>query len=137
MAQALRQQFPSAVIVLAGDNDVRDDGTPNTGLEAATAAANAIGGELVMPNLDGQKCDFNDLALAKGLHAVTTAIEAIVRPQPHVLDEVYAFLGRFVAYPSDHARVAHCLWVAHTHLMDAWESTPLDLISKQRSSQCY
>ncbi len=40
------------------------------------------------------------------------------------LDAVYAFLGRFVSYPSDHARIAHTLWVAHTHLMDAFESTP-------------
>src|SRR5262249_2272980 len=37
---------------------------------------------------------------------------------------VYAFTGRFVAYPSEHAHVAHVLWIAHTHLMDAWESTP-------------
>jgi Protein of unknown function (DUF3631) len=41
-----------------------------------------------------------------------------------LLDDVYAFLGRFVAYPSNHARVAHTLWIAHTHLMDAWESSP-------------
>jgi len=41
-----------------------------------------------------------------------------------VLDEVAAFLSRFVAYPSEHAHVAHTLWIAHTHLMDAWESTP-------------
>ncbi len=41
-----------------------------------------------------------------------------------VLDDVYAFLGRFVAYPSEHAHVAHTLWIAHAHLMDAWESTP-------------
>ena len=40
------------------------------------------------------------------------------------LDEVEAFLRRFVAYPSTHAAVAHVLWVVHTHLMDAWESTP-------------
>lgn len=40
------------------------------------------------------------------------------------LDDVHAFLGRFVAYPSQHAHVAHTLWIAHTHLMDAWESTP-------------
>lgn len=43
---------------------------------------------------------------------------------PSELDEVHAFLGRFVAYPSEHAHVAHTLWIAHTHLMDAWESTP-------------
>lgn len=41
-----------------------------------------------------------------------------------ILDNVYAFLSRFVAYPSEHARVAHTLWVAHTHMMDRWESTP-------------
>lgn len=41
-----------------------------------------------------------------------------------VLDGIYDFLGKFVAYPSEHGHVAHCLWVAHTHLMDAWESTP-------------
>lgn len=49
-------------------------------------------------------------------------------PPPEIpadlLDSVHVFLGRFVAYPSAHAHVAHTLWVAHTHLMDAWESTP-------------
>lgn len=40
------------------------------------------------------------------------------------LDEVHAFLLRFVAYPSAEAGVAHTLWVAHAHAMDAWESTP-------------
>src|SRR5829696_9538393 len=42
----------------------------------------------------------------------------------HALDEVEAFLGRFVAYPSEAARIAHTLWIAHTHFMDCWESTP-------------
>jgi hypothetical protein len=41
-----------------------------------------------------------------------------------LLNEVYTFLGRFVVYPSEHAHIAHVLWVAHTHLMSAWESTP-------------
>jgi hypothetical protein len=41
-----------------------------------------------------------------------------------VLDDVERFLGRFVAYPTQHAHVAHTLWIAHTHLMDAWDSTP-------------
>ena len=38
--------------------------------------------------------------------------------------KVERFLSRFVAYPSEHAHVAHVLWVAHTHCMDAWELTP-------------
>jgi hypothetical protein len=41
-----------------------------------------------------------------------------------LLDEVERFLVRFIAYPSESARVAHVLWVAHTHRMDSWESTP-------------
>ncbi len=44
--------------------------------------------------------------------------------QTSVLDEIYEFLGRFVAYPSDDAHVAHTLWIAHAHLMKEWESTP-------------
>src|SRR3954447_1137269 len=41
-----------------------------------------------------------------------------------LLDEVRAFLGRFIVYPSEAAHIAHTLWIAHAHLMDAWESTP-------------
>lgn len=40
------------------------------------------------------------------------------------LGEIEAFVARFVAYPSEAARVAHVLWVAHTHLMECWDSTP-------------
>ena len=41
-----------------------------------------------------------------------------------LLADVYGFLGRFVAYPSDPARIAHCLWIVHAHAMEAWDSTP-------------
>ena len=41
-----------------------------------------------------------------------------------LLDEVRAFIGRFVVYPTEHDQDAHALWIAHTHAMEAWESTP-------------
>lgn len=41
-----------------------------------------------------------------------------------LLNDVEAFLARFVAYPSDAARVAHTLWIAHAWFMDCWEATP-------------
>jgi hypothetical protein len=41
-----------------------------------------------------------------------------------ILDEVAMYLQRFVSYPSKHACFAHTLWIAHTHLMDCFESTP-------------
>ncbi|MGY4430033.1 hypothetical protein ACVWWO_002510 [Bradyrhizobium sp. F1.13.1] len=40
-----------------------------------------------------------------------------------LLEDVRGFLCRFVSYPSVHAAIAHTLWVVHTHLMSAWEST--------------
>ena len=52
-----------------------------------------------------------------------------------MVQAVYDFLGRFVAYPSDSARVAHALWCVHTHLMDRWESTPrIAFLSAEPSS---
>lgn len=42
----------------------------------------------------------------------------------HPFDQVHEMLGRFIAYPSLHAHVAHTLWIGHTHAMDAWDSTP-------------
>jgi hypothetical protein len=52
-----------------------------------------------------------------------------------MLDDVLSFLQRFVAYPSSDAAVAHTLWIAHTHLMDEWESTPrLSFLSPEPGS---
>lgn len=41
-----------------------------------------------------------------------------------LLDDVRAYLFRFVVYPSGHELNAHALWILHTWLMDCWESTP-------------
>ena len=41
-----------------------------------------------------------------------------------IVDDVASFLRRFVAYPSEHALIAHALWCVHAHAMAAWESTP-------------
>ncbi|WP_081287889.1 DUF3631 domain-containing protein [Mycobacterium asiaticum] len=41
-----------------------------------------------------------------------------------LLDEIRAFLSRFVVYPSQHELTAHALWIAHTWFMECWDSTP-------------
>src|SRR5262249_34596815 len=41
-----------------------------------------------------------------------------------ILDDVHAFLGHFAIYPSKEAADGRVLWIAHNHVMDAWESTP-------------
>src|SRR5215216_5135558 len=52
------------------------------------------------------------------------ALDLDARQGERMIDAVYGLLGRFIAYPSEHAHVAHALWVVHAHLMDRWESTP-------------
>jgi hypothetical protein len=52
------------------------------------------------------------------------AIKTDARQGEVMLRAVYNFLGRFVAYPSEHAKVAHTLWIVHTHMMREWDSTP-------------
>jgi hypothetical protein len=51
------------------------------------------------------------------------------------IDLVESYLRRFVAYPSEHALVAHTLWIAHTHLMELWDTTPrLAFMSPERET---
>jgi hypothetical protein len=52
-----------------------------------------------------------------------------------LLDAVAEHLGRYVAFPTEHALYAVALWVAHTHCIDAFESTPrLVLVSPEKQS---
>ena len=44
---------------------------------------------------------------------------------PGYLDAVEAFFRRYVACPSEHEPVALALWVAHAHLVDQFETSPI------------
>ena len=62
VAKMARSKYPEREIILIADNDIHEDGSRNTGVEAATAAAQAVGGKLaVCPAIRGHKADFNDL----------------------------------------------------------------------------
>lgn len=51
------------------------------------------------------------------------------------LDLVENYLRRFVAYPSEHALVAHALWIAHAHLIECFDTTPrLAFMSEEKES---
>jgi len=58
------------------------------------------------------------------LDSVLKSVGERSSPLSQILDETEKFLSRFVAYPSKHAKIAHVLWIAHTHCMDEWDSTP-------------
>jgi Protein of unknown function (DUF3631) len=84
-------------------------------------------GIIIMTDTFQKACDEADKKRAKKplkFHKKGNG-ESAEQPEPiELFAKVYDFLGRFVCYPSEHAHVAHVLWVAHTHCMAAWESTP-------------
>lgn len=53
----------------------------------------------------------------------------------NILDQVYEFVGRFIFYPSEHAKILHVAWVAHTHLVNSFNATPrLAILSPEKRS---
>jgi hypothetical protein len=60
--------------------------------------------------------------------AALTSDKIVSLPTPRdgaeLLDEVRAFLCRFVAYPSEAAAVAHTVWSAHCYVVEAFEMSP-------------
>lgn len=94
-------------------------------------AADAEPIEVVAPQLEAaiaksrsKKASTLELIDAKinGAGGPQAAIDRLVPKHP--LDEIECYVGRFVVHPSEHARVAHVLWSAHTHLMEQLDSTP-------------
>lgn len=67
VAQAVRQRWPEAEIIIAGDNDITPDG-PNVGKEAAEKAALTVSGFITLPPTD-YKADWDDYRQQHGLIA--------------------------------------------------------------------
>ena len=66
---------PGADIVFLADDDAHEDAaSPNTGIVAATKAAQAVGGRVALPGM-GRKADFWDVWRERGLDAVRAAID--------------------------------------------------------------
>lgn len=89
VAVAIRERQPDAIILLAADDDrftARKDGTPyNPGVDAATKAAQEVGGLLAVPqfdSLDGEPTDWNDLACREGADVVAEQIAATLAGAP-------------------------------------------------------
>ena len=58
-----------------------------------------------------------------------------MRHDLYPLDLVENYLRRFVSYPSEHALVAHVLWIAHCHMFDRFDTTPrLAFMSAEKES---
>jgi phage/plasmid primase-like uncharacterized protein len=70
VAQAIRKLSPNAELIILADNDIKTDGN-NPGLTAAIKAAQAVSGHVIIPTLNGGKCDFWDVWHERGVDAVS------------------------------------------------------------------
>lgn len=68
--KALKNKYPNKQIIIAADNDIKED-SPNYGLEEAQRVSSLFDCLVVIPYLkSGGKCDFNDVAITEGLEQV-------------------------------------------------------------------
>jgi len=66
----LKNKYPAVEIIIAADNDIKEN-TSNVGVEEANRVASIYGCKVVIPELaGGGKCDFNDVAVNEGLERV-------------------------------------------------------------------
>lgn len=107
----VREQFPHAKLVIAGDDDRATEGNP--GRTKALEAAKVVQGIAVFPSFDSdQGSDFNDMAQQAGRDAVRRAIADAVEPPPTL-------------WPADSGSIADYLdtpppalhWFAHERLL--------------------
>ncbi|MBP1627351.1 MAG: hypothetical protein H6Q00_1826 [Holophagaceae bacterium] len=129
VAEAAHAFYPDTPIVIAADDDYRTEGNP--GLTKAKAAAESVGGLVVIPDFGEERpegaTDFNDLAKAQGLEAVADCIQKQIRteeqdnlprvyldgaPEHKVVSEVLGLLSkqrRIFRHGNRFARVAQNL----------------------------
>ena len=74
VAGIISKQHPEGKIIVCADDDRKEGKTSNPGIEAATTAAESVGGLLAIPDM-GEKADFWDLWHEQGPEAVQGAIE--------------------------------------------------------------
>ena len=84
VARALRKLYPTALMLVAGDDDVQTSVRTghNPGRDKATAAARAVRGLAVFPDgLPVGGSDFNDMHQAAGLDAVRGIVQTAINAQ--------------------------------------------------------
>ncbi len=82
VALALRGKYPGVRLIVCCDDDEATPGNP--GVTKGTAAAQAVGGAIAVPDFGADRpegvTDFNDLAQCRGADAVRAAVEQAAPP---------------------------------------------------------
>jgi phage/plasmid primase-like uncharacterized protein/replicative DNA helicase len=92
VARALREKYPTAKIVVCGDDDLATKGNP--GRTTAEKAAKEVGGAAVFPafaNRPNGASDFNDLRTAEGIASVMDCINQVLALEDGPIDAADLF----------------------------------------------
>lgn len=87
VAKAARARYLNRKIIICADNDIKEDGSANVGVDAARAAAVAIDGFIAVPRHEGRKCDWNDLHQKMGAAEVSLQFQTHKKPEPVADDD--------------------------------------------------
>lgn len=114
VARWVRQEYPNDDIVIAGDNDSRNE--VNKGLECAQKAAEAINGIPVVPRFQPGTSftDFNDLHVSQGLSEVSQQLNDALhmfKSSPTPSDDSAALKGALNRYALIHGEAKY--WDSH------------------------
>ncbi len=80
ICQYVHEVYPNSKVIFAADNDTTS--TPNIGVQSAKRAAAAIGATVIIPEMNGNKCDWNDIHCLLGLEEVERQLKAIPDEKP-------------------------------------------------------
>lgn len=79
VVQSLQSKHPALELILAADNDIKEN-APNVGVDEALRISGKYGYKVAIPELkSGGKCDFNDLMVIEGLDAVKLAFDNLTK----------------------------------------------------------
>ncbi len=94
IAQAVREKYPDARIVIAGDNDQWTEGNPGqTKAKSAAVATDAMVAILKFNDTSTNPTDFNDLHVLEGLEAVKTQLASATNPGEKEMSNFMITLG--------------------------------------------
>lgn len=86
VAEAIRQKYPQAQIIVAADDDRNTEGNP--GITKATETANKVSGQVAIPKFkdtSSNPTDFNDLASLEGSGAVRAVFAELLSESNNVV----------------------------------------------------
>ena len=83
VAQAIRKLSPDAELIILADNDIKPDRS-NPGVTAAMKAAQTVSGHVVIPELNGGKCDFWDVWHERGVDAISHCLAQTIPTEAEI-----------------------------------------------------